>query len=69
MKARFVAERIGSLVLTLLVASFLIFAALYLAPGDPAALLAGDRATPEVLEEIRAQNHLDDPLVVRYGTG
>lgn len=68
MKARFVAERIGSLVLTLLVASFLIFAALYLAPGDPAALLAGNRATPEVLEEIRAQNNLDDPLVVRYGT-
>ena len=64
--ARFVAQRVGALVLTLLVASFLIFGALYLAPGDPATLLAGGRATPAVLEQIRVQNHLNDPVWTRY---
>ena len=63
---RFVAQRVGALVLTLLVASFLIFGALYLAPGDPATLLAGGRATPAVLEQIRVQNHLNDPVWARY---
>ena len=47
-------------------ASFLIFAALYLAPGDPATLLAGGRATPALLEQIRVQNHLNDPVWARY---
>ena len=65
--ARFIAERIAALVATLLVASFLVFAALYIAPGDPATLLAGTRAKPEVIEQIRIQNNLDKPLLTRYG--
>jgi peptide/nickel transport system permease protein len=65
--ARFIVERIGALVATLFVASFLVFAALYLAPGDPATLLAGSRAKPEVIEQIRVQNNLDKPLLTRYG--
>jgi peptide/nickel transport system permease protein len=65
--ARFIAERIGALVATLVIASFLVFGALYLAPGDPATLLAGSRATPEVLEQIRIQNNLDKPMLTRYG--
>lgn len=64
--ARFVAQRIAALILTLLVASFLIFGALYLAPGDPATILAGGHATPAVLEQIRIQNHLNDPVWSRY---
>ena len=64
--ARFVVQRIGALVLTLLVASFLIFGALYLAPGDPATILAGGHATPAVLKQIRIQNHLNDPVWSRY---
>jgi peptide/nickel transport system permease protein len=63
---RFVLTRVAALVITLLVASFLIFAALYLAPGDPATLLAGGRATPALLEQIREQNHLNDPVWARY---
>ena len=39
--ARFILQRLISLVLTLFVASVVIFGALYLAPGDPATLLAG----------------------------
>jgi peptide/nickel transport system permease protein len=63
---RFVLRRLAALVLTLLVASFLIFGALYLAPGDPATLIAGGHATPAVLEQIRLQNHLNDPVWTRY---
>ena len=63
---RFVLQRLTALVLTLLVASFLIFGALYLAPGDPATLIAGGHATPAVLEQIRLQNHLNDPIWTRY---
>ena len=64
--ARFVAQRLVSLVLTLLVASVVIYGALYLAPGDPATLIAGGHVTPAIIAEIHKQYHLDDPLVVRY---
>jgi peptide/nickel transport system permease protein len=64
--ALFVVKRLAALVLTLLVASFLIYGSLYLAPGDPATQLAGGRATPEVLEQIRERYQLDEPFVTRY---
>ena len=60
--ARFVVHRVGALLVTLFVASFLIFGALYLAPGDPATLLAGGHATPAVLQQIRIQDHLNQPF-------
>ena len=54
--------------MTLLLASFLIFLAMYLAPGDKAALLAGgpDNLSPETLDAINAQYHFDDPMLVQY---
>jgi peptide/nickel transport system permease protein len=58
--------RLLSLLLTLVVASIVIFASLYLAPGDPATLLAGGHATPAILGEIRHQYHLTDPIWIRY---
>jgi len=64
--AGFVLKRLGALILTLLVASFLIYGSLYLAPGDPATQLAGGRATPEVLEQIRERYQLDEPFLTRY---
>lgn len=63
---RFILQRLISLVLTLLVASMVIFGALYLAPGDPATILAGGHATPAVIAEIHKQYHLNDPIWVRY---
>jgi peptide/nickel transport system permease protein len=64
--ARFILQRLISLVLTLFVASVVIFGALYLAPGDPATLLAGGHVTPSIIAEIHKQFHLDDPVYVRY---
>lgn len=61
-----VGNRLVSLAVTLLVASVAIYGALYLAPGDPATLLAGGHATPSVIASIARQEHLNQPFVVRY---
>jgi len=53
---------------TLFSLSFIIFSLLFIAPGDPARNLVGARrVTPELLEQIRAQHHLDEPFLVQYG--
>jgi peptide/nickel transport system permease protein len=62
----FLLRKVAGLAATLLVASFLIYAAMYVAPGDPATLIAGGHATPELLAEIRTEYHLSDPFVTRY---
>jgi ABC-type dipeptide/oligopeptide/nickel transport system permease component len=43
---RFVARRLGILMASMFIASFVIFAALYLAPGNPVAALSGGRPLP-----------------------
>jgi oligopeptide transport system permease protein len=48
--------------------TFLIFALVFAIPGDPIRALSGDRPMPEAtVATLRAQYHLDDPLVVQYG--
>jgi peptide/nickel transport system permease protein len=52
---------------TLLVSSFLIFAALYLAPGSPIGYLThGHTLSPEAIHSIEAQYHLNKPFLDRY---
>ena len=52
----------------LLVVSFAVFFLLALVPGDPAVTLAGGiSATPAAIAHVRAQLHLNDPLIVQYG--
>lgn len=51
----------------LLVMSFLAFSLVVLVPGDPAVTLAGGgSASPETIQQIREELHLDDPFLVRY---
>ncbi|WP_214324463.1 ABC transporter permease [Nonomuraea sediminis] len=67
MSARFVAGRLGGLVATLLVASFVIFGALYAAPGSPITFLTHGRSmTPEAIAALNAQYHLDEPPLAQY---
>jgi len=54
------------MVVTLVVASVAIYGALFLAPGNPATLLAGGHATPQLLAAIERQEHLNQPFLVRY---
>ena len=64
---KFLLRRGAMLVATLLVASFAVYGALDLAPGSPiAALTGGPTPSPEVLAELNARYHLDDPFLVRY---
>ena len=51
----------------LLVVAVLVFALLRLAPGDPAAIMAGDAASAEQIAQIRAGLGLDRPMVVQFG--
>jgi peptide/nickel transport system permease protein len=44
-----------------------VFSLLYIAPGDPAAIIAGDQATEQQIAHIRASLGLDRPFVVRFG--
>src|ERR1700722_20718773 len=48
------------------VVALFVFGLLYLAPGDPAAMIAGDQATPAQIENIRSSLGLDRPFVVRF---
>ncbi|WP_433217358.1 ABC transporter permease [Microtetraspora malaysiensis] len=64
---RFVLRRLGALAATLLISSFLVFSAMYAAPGTPESFLVqGRTVSPEVLASIRAQYGLDDPFLIRY---
>ncbi|KQM82538.1 ABC transporter permease [Agromyces sp. Leaf222] len=64
---RTLAGKLGELALTLFLASVVIFSAVLLTPGDPVSALAGGiRPTPELVEAIRAQHHLDDPVWQQY---
>jgi peptide/nickel transport system permease protein len=54
------------MVATLVVASVAIYGALFLAPGNPATLLAGGHATPRLLAAIERQEHLNQPFLARY---
>jgi peptide/nickel transport system permease protein len=50
------------------VVALFVFLLLRLTPGDPAAILAGDNATPEQLERIRTSLGLNEPLYVQFFT-
>ena len=63
----YVARRILATIPVVLIVAFFVFSLLYLAPGDPAAIIAGDQATPADVERIRASLGLDRPFVVRFG--
>ncbi|HET7901264.1 MAG TPA: ABC transporter permease [Candidatus Nanopelagicales bacterium] len=63
----FIAKRLAMLAATLVVASFVIYGALYLAPGSPIAALTGGRSVPpEVMAQLNARYHLDEPFLVRW---
>jgi peptide/nickel transport system permease protein len=65
--ARLLLARLMWAIPTLLIVSFTIFLLVDLAPGDAAAHVGGENATPEQIEAIREDLGLNDPLFVRYG--
>ena len=63
---RYLTRRIGVFLPTLLAASFLIFVFIRLIPGDPAAIMLGDQATPGEVAALRAAMGLEDSLASQY---
>jgi peptide/nickel transport system permease protein len=67
MRWRFLARRLAMLVASLLIASFVIFGALYLAPGNPLSALTGGRALPAASMHVLEQRyHLNQPFFAQY---
>src|SRR5690606_8503844 len=66
--AKFMVKRCLMAVPILLIVSTITFGLILAIPGDPASRIAGDHATPERIEAIRAQLGLDQPLLVQYGS-
>ncbi len=64
----FLLQRILATIPVLGIVALIVFLILRLSPGDPAVVLAGDVATPEDIEKIRAHLGLDRPLVEQFFT-
>jgi peptide/nickel transport system permease protein len=65
--ARLVLPRLGLAVVTLVAVSLLIFWTVEWLPGDAASRILGREANPEQVTALRAELHLDDPPLERYG--
>lgn len=65
--ARFILVRLAQAIPLLVAISFVVFALVHLAPGDPVRTLLGAKpATPATIAAIRERYNLDDPFVVQY---
>jgi peptide/nickel transport system permease protein len=62
----YVARRVLATIPVMLLVALFVFSLLYLAPGDPAAVIAGEQASAADIERIRASLGLDQPFVVRF---
>lgn len=65
---RYALKRLLSLLISLAIASLVIFAVIEIAPGDPASFMLGINAQPETLAALRAELGLDVSKVERYVT-
>ncbi|MBN8938020.1 MAG: ABC transporter permease [Rhizobiales bacterium] len=63
----YVTRRILATIPVMAVVALFVFSLLYIAPGDPAAVIAGDQASPADVEKIRQSLGLDRPFLVQFG--
>jgi peptide/nickel transport system permease protein len=63
----YIVRRILATIPVMAVVAIFVFALLYLSPGDPAAIIAGDTATVEDIVRIRAKLGLDEPVYIQFG--
>ena len=64
----YILRRILAVIPVMIIVAVFVFLLLRLTPGDPAAIIAGDMATPAQLERIRQSLGLSDPLHVQFFT-
>ena len=63
---RYILKRLLSLVISLFIASLVIFAVVEVAPGDPASFMLGINAQPDTVAALRAELGLDQSKLERY---
>src|SRR5215212_6335473 len=63
----YVVRRILATIPVMVVVALFVFSLLFIAPGDPAAVIAGDQATPADVERIRQSLGLDLPVTTMIG--
>lgn len=66
--AAYIVRRLLLMIPVIIGVTIIVFMIVHLAPGDPAQVVAGPTAPPEVVENIREQLGLNEPLPVQYLT-
>jgi len=64
----YICRRVLATIPVMAIVALFVFSLLYIAPGDPASIIAGDQASPADVERIRAALGLDRPFLVRFAT-
>lgn len=64
---KYIIKRILTLIPVLIGVTLIVYLIMSFAPGDPAVTILGDQATPEAIEQLREEMHLNDPVLVQYG--
>lgn len=62
----YIVRRLAATVPVMLVVALCVFSLLYISPGDPAVVIAGDQASPSDVARIRASLGLERPYLVRF---
>ncbi len=63
----YILRRVMATIPVMAVVALFVFCLLFFAPGDPAALIAGDQATPDDIERVRVRLGLDRPFFTQFG--
>ncbi|MEQ1955419.1 ABC transporter permease [Mesorhizobium sp. CN2-181] len=63
---RYALKRLGLGIVIVSVAMMMLFAMVYVIPGDPASVALGPRATPQMIEALRARMGLDQPIWMQF---
>jgi peptide/nickel transport system permease protein len=63
----YLVRRLLATIPVMMVVAVVVFSLIHLAPGDPAAIIAGDNVTAKQIAEIRARLGLDEPLWKQFG--
>ncbi|HWZ05880.1 MAG TPA: ABC transporter permease [Bradyrhizobium sp.] len=64
----YILRRVLATLPVMAIVALFVFSLLYIAPGDPAVVIAGDQASPGDVERIRQSLGLDQPFLVQFGT-
>jgi len=62
----YIVKRVLATIPVMAIVALFVFSLLFIAPGDPAAVIAGDQATPADVERIRQNLGLDRPFLVQF---